>query len=93
MDSLRLRVKGGTGGTGLPRYGGIGGRGGDVVVVATEELSLNELASQYKTREVRAFHGHHSECRGIVGKCGENVEIPVPRGVTVYDRNGVAIGN
>lgn len=36
LDTLRLHVKGGTGGTGLPRYGGIGGNGGDVYVEAVK---------------------------------------------------------
>jgi len=36
IDSLRLNVKGGAGGMGLPKYGGVGGRGGSVVVEAKE---------------------------------------------------------
>lgn len=38
LDTLRLHVKGGTGGMGLPRYGGIGGKGGDVYVEAVEGM-------------------------------------------------------
>lgn len=36
IDSLRLHVKGGSGGNGIPKYGGIGGKGGDVYVIAKE---------------------------------------------------------
>jgi GTPase involved in cell partitioning and DNA repair len=36
IDSLRIYVRGGSGGMGFPKYGGIGGKGGNVVVVATE---------------------------------------------------------
>jgi len=36
LDSLRIHVKAGTGGFGFPRYGGEGGKGGDVCFVATE---------------------------------------------------------
>ncbi|XP_066999815.2 GTP-binding protein 10 homolog isoform X2 [Anabrus simplex] len=36
IDSLRLHVRGGAGGNGLPRYGGIGGKGGDIYVEAKE---------------------------------------------------------
>ena len=46
IDVLRLYVMGGTGGNGLPRYGGIGGRGGNVYVVAKEgRPSLSCLSS------------------------------------------------
>ena len=31
FDKLRVYVRGGGGGQGLPRSGGIGGRGGDVI--------------------------------------------------------------
>lgn len=36
LDSLRMHVKAGTGGFGFPRYGGQGGKGGDICFVATE---------------------------------------------------------
>lgn len=32
IDTLRLYLKGGHGGAGHPRYGGIGGKGGDIYV-------------------------------------------------------------
>ncbi|KAK0081143.1 hypothetical protein PV325_012727 [Microctonus aethiopoides] len=91
LDSLNLRVKGGTGGMGLPRYGGIGGKGGDVVAVATEDLTLTHLADKYKDRKIVAEHGNHSEQKGIIGVPGNDVLLPVPRGVTVYRQN-VKIG-
>lgn len=36
IDSLRIYVRGGAGGMGFPKYGGIGGKGGSVIVVAKE---------------------------------------------------------
>lgn len=36
IDSLRIRVKGGSGGHGLPKYGGVGGNGGDVYLEAAK---------------------------------------------------------
>lgn len=36
LDSLRIHVRGGAGGFGFPKYGGEGGKGGDVRLVATE---------------------------------------------------------
>lgn len=38
MDSLRVHVKGGAGGFGFPKYGGEGGKGGDVCFIATEGI-------------------------------------------------------
>ena len=36
VDSLRVYVKGGHGGNGMPKYGGVGGKGGDVIIKASE---------------------------------------------------------
>ena len=36
IDSLRVYVKGGHGGNGMPKYGGVGGKGGDVIIKATK---------------------------------------------------------
>ncbi|XP_021930491.1 GTP-binding protein 10 isoform X2 [Zootermopsis nevadensis] len=41
IDSLRIYVRGGAGGMGFPKYGGIGGKGGSVIVVAKEENGGN----------------------------------------------------
>lgn len=76
---------------GLPRYGGIGGKGGDVVAVATEDLTLTHLADKYKDRKIVAEHGNHSGQKGIIGVPANDVLLPVPRGVTVYRQN-VKIG-
>lgn len=43
VDTLRLSVKGGHGGNGLPKYGGVGGQGGCVYCVAKEDLSLTNV--------------------------------------------------
>ncbi|KAF7278064.1 hypothetical protein GWI33_008833 [Rhynchophorus ferrugineus] len=40
-DSLRIFVSGGPGGNGLPKFGGIGGKGGDVIVEAKEGKSAS----------------------------------------------------
>lgn len=47
MDNLRLYVRGGTGGMGLPRLGGQGGNGGDVWVVATKNMTLKRIKDKY----------------------------------------------
>jgi serine/threonine-protein kinase OSR1/STK39 len=39
IDTLRLHVKGGAGGMGYPKYGGVGGAGGNVYVVGDEGIA------------------------------------------------------
>jgi GTPase involved in cell partitioning and DNA repair len=36
IDSLHIYVRGGAGGMGFPKYGGIGGKGGNIIVVSKE---------------------------------------------------------
>lgn len=44
VDSLRIRVKAGRGGCGLPRFGGLGGKGGDVFLEGSRGVKdLREL--------------------------------------------------
>ena len=39
IDSLRVNVKGGHGGNGHPKYGGVGGKGGDVVFQCSDNTT------------------------------------------------------
>lgn len=55
LDTLRLHVKGGTGGTGLPRYGGIGGKGGDVYVETVEGMVALALSCIYTLGNIIHF--------------------------------------
>ncbi|XP_063988911.1 GTP-binding protein 10 homolog [Diachasmimorpha longicaudata] len=93
LDSIQLYVRGGTGGMGLPRYGGVGGRGGHVYATATEELTLFDVERKYRNKKIIAPHGEESTFKGLLGVMGEDVEIPVPRGVTIFDRNGAVLGD
>lgn len=43
IDTLRLIVKGGHGGNGIPQYGGVGGQGGCVYFVAKEDTTLQSV--------------------------------------------------
>lgn len=47
MDNLRLYVRGGSGGMGLARLGGQGGKGGDVWVVASKKMTLKGVKDKY----------------------------------------------
>lgn len=92
IDKLNLHVRGGAGGSGLPRYGGIGGTGGNVYVVAKEKLTLKDTAQKLKTKRVKAEPGGDSLSKGIIGAPGEDQIIPVPVGVIVYNQNRVKLG-
>ena len=55
-----MYVRGGPGGQGLPKYGGIGGRGGHVYVVAKEKSSLKKLKSLFPEKRFIAGKGENS---------------------------------
>lgn len=93
MDKLQIHVRGGTGGGGLPKYGGIGGNGGDVYMVATEKIHLGDVGKRARLTDVfAAGTGYDSRKSGIIGQPGEDLEIPVPVGTIAYDAKGNKIG-
>ncbi|KAG5891073.1 hypothetical protein JTB14_005709 [Gonioctena quinquepunctata] len=47
-DNLRIFVQGGPGGNGLPKFGGVGGKGGDVIAVAKENIFLDNVYQRNK---------------------------------------------
>lgn len=55
-----MYVRGGTGGHGLARYNGIGGRGGNVYVVARERATLKNLCRLFPDRRFCAATGGDS---------------------------------
>lgn len=95
VDYAEIEVEAGTGGsgamafrreTGVPRggpSGGAGGRGGDVTLVADEQLSTL-LDFSYK-RHYRAERGQHGEGSNRRGRDGESLELRVPVGTVVRD--------
>ncbi|XP_043677503.1 GTP-binding protein 10 homolog isoform X2 [Vespula pensylvanica] len=92
IDSLRLTVRGGAGGSGLPRYGGKGGSGGNVYVVTKEELTLRNVKKKWKKINIHAETGTNSSMKGILGKSGNDINIEIPCGVTILNDNGLKLG-
>ncbi|KAJ9573958.1 hypothetical protein L9F63_008648, partial [Diploptera punctata] len=92
FDSLRIYVRGGAGGMGLPRYGGIGGKGGDVILVATEGASLKKLKNMNSSKRFIAGNGENSQKNRLLGKRGANITVPVPVGITIVDDFGHVLG-
>jgi len=95
IDEAKIYVKAGDGGNGclafrrekyVPRggpSGGDGGRGGDVYMVANEQL--NTLLHFRFNPEHRAERGRHGEGSNCTGQDGEPVVLEVPVGTVVYD--------
>jgi GTP-binding protein len=95
IDEVKVYVKAGDGGNGclafrrekyVPRggpSGGDGGRGGDVVMVASEHH--NTLLHFRFNPEHKAQRGRHGEGSNRTGRVGNSIELPVPVGTVVYD--------
>lgn len=87
-------VEGGHGGDGLKRYGGIGGKGGDVFCIADPEqqqsekrgvFALNRLKSVCQDLRWSGGRGQNSERMAVQGLPGKDSYIPVPLGVMLVD--------
>ncbi|CDW51960.1 GTP1 OBG domain containing protein [Trichuris trichiura] len=90
-DHLRVYVRGGKGGQGLKRYNGIGGDGGDVLLEASEKVTLERLATQNPSRRFVAGRGQDSKKFQLIGDKGENKVVKVPVGITVKTDEGKLI--
>ena len=60
MDNLRIYTKGGTGGKGTQKMGGVGGRGGHVYVICKEGVTLRDVLNSNESKRFLAGHGHAS---------------------------------
>lgn len=95
IDEARIRVKAGDGGNGcvafrrekfVPRggpSGGDGGRGGDVILEASERH--NTLVHFRFNPEHRAERGRHGEGSNRTGREGADTVLKVPVGTLLYD--------
>src|SRR5512142_1203350 len=97
VDEAKIRVVAGDGGNGcmafrrekfVPRggpSGGDGGRGGDVIMEASEKH--NTLVHFRFNPEYKAQRGRHGEGSNRTGAEGEDVVLKVPVGTLVYDED------
>lgn len=95
VDEARITVKAGDGGNGILAFrrekyvprggpsGGDGGRGGDIVMVAT--IHRNTLLHFRFNPEYTAQRGRHGEGSNRTGHDGESLTVQVPVGTTVFD--------
>jgi GTP-binding protein len=97
VDEAKIRIAAGGGGNGcmafrrekfVPRggpSGGDGGRGGDVIMEASEKH--NTLVHFRFNPEYNAQRGRHGEGSNCTGAAGEDVVLKVPVGTLVYDED------
>ena len=95
IDQVEVVVRSGKGGNGAMSMrrealvefggpdGGDGGRGGDVVFVASEHV--NSLLSLYYDPKCFAQDGEDGKRQKMYGKRGKDLVVPVPQGTEVYD--------
>jgi GTP-binding protein len=95
VDRVKIFVKGGDGGRGCSSFrrepyvpkggpdGGLGGPGGDVVLVASHQENTL-LALRYHT-EFRAERGHHGGPGNRTGRAGKETRVVVPPGTEAHD--------
>lgn len=96
IDECEVRVEAGNGGKGAVAFrrekyvpfggpaGGDGGRGGDVVLVA--DSGLGTLYDFTQRRALRAEHGANGEAKDCYGKAGRDLEVRVPVGTIIWDK-------
>jgi GTPase len=96
-DRARIYVKGGDGGNGVVSFrreahvpkggpdGGDGGRGGDVVLVC--DPSLRDLSAFRRGAHFKAPRGGHGQGSNRHGATPGPLEVPVPPGTVVEDRD------
>ncbi len=97
VDEVDIRVLAGSGGNGclsfrrekfVPRGGpdgGDGGHGGSVFVVATP--TKNTLVDFRFHPEFKADRGHHGQGSNRTGQSAHDLEIPVPIGTLVFEKD------
>jgi len=95
IDEVIIQIKAGDGGNGILAFrrekfvpkggpsGGDGGRGGDVVMVASQHY--NTLLHFRFNPEHKAERGRHGEGSNKKGRDGHSIDIATPVGTIVYD--------
>lgn len=95
VDRAVIELTAGTGGSGAESFrresgvprggpnGGDGGRGGDIILVADDQLST--LLDYSYRRHYKADRGQHGMGKNKFGKAGDDLELKVPPGTVVRD--------
>lgn len=89
MDRLHAVMRGGSGGYGLARYGGIGGDGGNVIIKASKTATLENIKASYPQQRFKAADGKPCKKLALLGEKGEDLVLEVPLGITVEHQNKI----
>ena len=90
IDSIKIAFQAGSGGSGFPRYAGIGGKGGDVYVEGISKLTSLKPFKQFPT--VTASNGQDSMKSHLLGAPGKDFTLKIPRGVDIRTPEGSLLG-
>ncbi len=102
VDTAKVFIQAGKGGDGAVSFrheiyvdkggpdGGVGGKGGDVIFVASEDV--NTLLDFRFKPELKAGHGQNGAKRDRSGRSGENKYVKVPMG-TLVKRDGKVVAD
>jgi len=97
LDQVKIYIKSGEGGAGACSFrrekfieyggpdGGNGGRGGDIIVVAVDDL--NTLIDYRYQQHFFAQIGHHGMGRNRTGRDGDSIIMKVPVGTQIFDED------
>ena len=103
LDEAKINIKAGNGGNGMVTFfklnsgarkipsGGSGGKGGDVIIKATENLST--LFGFKKKIHFKAENGINGASNNRNGKAGMDLIIEVPVGTVIKDERGEMISD
>jgi GTPase len=103
VDKVQVAIKAGDGGNGVVSFrtekfvdkggpdGGDGGKGGDIVFVASR--NQNTLAAFRFQKEIKAQPGKAGFSRKKHGRSGKDLEVAVPVGTVVIDNQGVVLAD
>lgn len=85
IDSVKVHVQSGDGADGLDKFGGLGGRGGDIVLEANPKETLDTFYKRWrKTQLIKAESGQKSKQTRIFGHNGASKILSVPVGVSAF---------
>lgn len=103
VDVATVKVKAGDGGNGIVSFrhekfidrggpdGGDGGKGGDVILVASR--NQNTLANFRYQKELKAPSGQAGDKRRKHGRSGKDLEVQVPVGTSVFANDGTSLAD
>jgi len=93
ITEINIKFKAGNGGNGIVSFykerkgpdGGNGGKGGNIFITSTSDIyALSNLA---KGAKIKAENGQHGMSKKKAGKSGEDLEVKVPIGTIITDKN------